>query len=85
MKCEKDCEIRLEKVIDQFNALGDALTPEEKDGVVAPERAAEVGFLFGVLWILAWVLDAEDKMKPMLRSIRFAALADKFGAGSGGA
>ena len=76
MKTQKQCEDKLEEVVNNINKLVEEI-PAEQQKDPTKETVGNMAVLVGMLSILAWVLDAEEEMKPLVRAMCAMALANK--------
>ena len=77
MKTENQILTRLETDIEELNALADGLTNAELRGEVSEEKRLRISVLAGNLFLLAWVLDCEDQLRPALTALKLGAVAEK--------
>lgn len=80
MKTEQQIVSRLEHLVTEIEKLSSSIPVEQLENNTVPiEDQKGINFLVGALFILSWVLDCEDELKPIIRAMRLQVLADKFG------
>jgi hypothetical protein len=79
MKTEKECVDRLDAVVSAIEKLAADVGPDVKTEDVPQDVKDQMILQTGILVNLAWVLDQEEELKPLLRAMRVQALADKLG------
>ena len=80
MKTEQQIVSRLEHLVTEIEKLSVSIPAEQLENNTVPiEDQKGINFIVGALFILSWVLDCEEELKPIIRAMRLQVLADKFG------
>lgn len=78
MKTKQQCEEKLEEVLATFSKLAETIGEDTKPEQVSEETRAKIIVNFGMLGCLAWILDVEEELRPLLTALRATTLAEKF-------
>lgn len=68
MKSYKQVETRLEMVLGEIIKMGETITEKEP----TPEQKEQIILQLGIISALGWVLDMDQEIKEMWRSIKIA-------------
>lgn len=77
MKTEKQCLEKMEKAVDALVETANSIEDGRK--ATEDEQATVITWLVNVS-MLAWVLDQENELRPMLAGIKLAGISEKLKA-----